>query len=123
VQVWLSGAQRRMDAPPLRVGREQLLDPLMFPRVEHTGGVVGEPIKIHVVRRAHRPSSLVPLGDGTSGSGAGFRRYPKSAASRARPRAHRLFTVPSATWRMAAASATEYPWTSTRTSAARCSTG
>jgi hypothetical protein len=44
-------------------------------------------------------------------------------ASLARPRAHRLFTVPSATPSTAAVSATENPSRSTSVMAARCSTG
>src|SRR5690606_39522836 len=62
------------------------------------------------------PSGTGPDLDGTACPTSGFpprsaasppsvRRWPSSTASRARPRAHRLLTVPSATWSISAASA------------------
>ena len=59
---------------------------------------------------------------GRRGTGSGFPSR-SNGSSRARPRAHRLFTVPlgqSSTW---AASSTDQPYMSTSTSALRCSTG
>ena len=52
---------------------------------------------------------------------SGSAKCARRSESRARPRAQRLFTVPGAQPRMVAASSTEYPSMSTRTSAARWS--
>jgi hypothetical protein len=45
--------------PPTRVGVEQPLDSGPVGGVEQPGGVIGEPIQIHVVHRAPLPSSPV----------------------------------------------------------------
>ena len=87
---------------------------------------VGERVGVQVLGHDGSPpcraSWLGLVCGGTSGTGSGFPSR-SNGSSRARPRAHRLFTVPlgqSSTW---AASSTDQPYMSTSTSALRCSTG
>src|SRR5262249_28108358 len=98
-------------------------------RVERAGGIISQPVEVDLRQRpGHKMPPCPPvLDDPTPPDCAGFpsatRRWPSSTANRARPRAHRLFTVPSATPSIAAISETEYPSTSSSTIAARCSAG
>ena len=107
----LGGHQRRICLGPGGVGGHQVAHVVgLGGAVERPADEVGEPVEVGIREGRHAPASFRDvaglIGDGTFGSADGFRRWPSSSASRARPRAHLLLMVPSATPRITAASAT-----------------